>query len=125
MNDHVIPIHHEAPATHPGCGQCGSRPDAEDCHNPVRGLPCAEPRLDGPPQLLAQLLGALGGALDAEASGCIRPRDYIHALRVDADEAELQLGVRPDAAGIALMDTAFQTLRRLLPDTDIYVLPLR
>jgi hypothetical protein len=34
---------------------------------------------------------------------------------------ELQLAVDPRCGGAELADAAFQTLRRLLPDTDIYV----
>jgi hypothetical protein len=36
---------------------------------------------------------------------------------------ELRLAVPTDCGGALLADTAFQTLRGLLPDTDIYVLP--
>jgi hypothetical protein len=116
----TIPIASTTPAPAP-CRGCGGGDEAAPCGATLRGLPCAAPRLDGPPELLGRVLGELTRVLDAEAGGCVSARDFVHALRLEDGEAELRLGVLPDAAGRALMDTAFQTLRRLLPDTDIYV----
>jgi hypothetical protein len=51
----------------------------------------------------------------AGASGLVR------ALRLEDGEAELILTLAPRCGGQVLADCAFQTLRRMLPDTDIYV----
>lgn len=103
------------------CQACGGGADAVACGVALRGLPCATPRLEGPPELLQRVLHELGHALDREGGGCVPARDFVHALQLRDGEAELRLGVQRDAAGVQLMDAAFQTLRRLLPDTDIYV----
>lgn len=117
-----------APASVPGsepsrCQACGGGDVAPPCGAAVRGLPCAAPRLEGPSDLLQRVMGELSEALDREGRGCVAARDFVHLLRLQDGEAELRLGVHPDHAGLQLMDTAFQTLRRLLPDTDIYVQP--
>jgi hypothetical protein len=103
------------------CRGCGGGDEAPVCGAALRGLPCVAPRLEGPEDLLQRVLCELREALDREGGGCASARDFVHLLRVADGEAELRLGVHPDPAGLQLMDTAFQTLRRLLPDTDIYV----
>lgn len=45
----------------------------------------------------------------------------VHSLTVADGAAELKLAVASRCAGAHLVDAAFQALRRLLPDTDIYV----
>ena len=45
----------------------------------------------------------------------------VRALHVQPGEVELRLAVHRHCGGAELADTAFQTLRGLLPDTDIYV----
>lgn len=123
MSRRTIPIAaNPEPGAEPSrCQACGGGDIAPPCGAAVRGLPCAAPRLEGPSDLLQRVMGELTEALDRESRGCVAARDFVHLLRVQDGEAELRLGVHPDHAGIQLMDTAFQTLRRLLPDTDIYV----
>ena len=64
---------------------------------------------------MAALSAQLGCAPDG--AGLVR------SLRLQPGEVELRLAMPAHCAGAELTDTAFQTLRRLLPDTDIYVLP--
>ena len=47
----------------------------------------------------------------------------VRALAVSPGEVTLELAVSRHCGGQELVDTAFQTLRTLLPDTDIYVTP--
>ena len=77
-------------------------------------------RLVRPPDEIARLMAALalrlGFAMPPGAgTGLVR------ALAVLPDEVTLELAVRRACGGRGLIDTAFQTLRGLLPDTDIYV----
>lgn len=111
---HTIPIHDANPV--PGCGGClhgaGGGPVCRSMPDVDHGAP----QFTGPADELARLQRALTPLLGAlERSGLVR------ALRVQDGEVELQLAVRAECGGAALADDAFHTLRRLLPDTDIYV----
>jgi hypothetical protein len=115
---HTIPIHSAQPAA--GCGGCLSSAGSGPVCRSVLGEACVAPALTGPADALSRLLQALTPVLGApETSGLVR------ALHVQDGEVELQLAVRADCGGAALADSAFQALRGLLPDTDIYVLPAR
>lgn len=115
---HTIPILPADPACAPagGCGGCvhgaGSGPVCRE----ALGEPCAAPTLTGPADALARLLAALTPVLGAPDSGGL-----VRALTVLDGEVELQLALRADCGGAALADSAFQVLRGMLPDTDIYV----
>jgi hypothetical protein len=80
---------------------------------------CVAPQLSGPPEQLQRVMDALEKALARPG----QPVDaLVHALRlVPGEEAELTLNLAPHCSGVDLADRAFQTLRALLPDTDIYV----
>ena len=115
---HTIQIHNADPK--PGCGNCLHSAGSGPVCRAALGEACTAPELTGPADELARLLLALTPVLGAlETSGLVR------ALHVQDGEVELQLAVRADCGGAALADDAFHTLRHLLPDTDIYVLPAR
>lgn len=78
--------------------------------------------MQGPQELLDRIISALDAALDVQRDSQMPAGGVIHALRLNDDEAELTLGVARRGAGLQLAEIAFQTLRGLLPDTDIYVL---
>jgi hypothetical protein len=66
---------------------------------------------------MAALAPGLGISADANqgAVGLVR------SLQVLPGEVTLQLAVGRQCGGLALAEAAFETLRGLLPDTDIYV----
>jgi hypothetical protein len=102
----------------PRCGGCLHSAAGPVCRT-VEGQDCAAPQLSGPPEMLQRVLDALTPAL---ASPGQPVEALVHALRlVPGEEAELTLKVAPHCSGADLADRAFQTLRSLLPDTDIYV----
>jgi hypothetical protein len=106
-----------------GCDHCQPSAQGRVCVGDY-GQPCARPRLQGDPAVLQRALGALRGVADAE--GNLVDRQRIQALRVEDGEAELTLTLPAGCgAGRALADDAFQVLRRLFPDTDVYVLHAR
>lgn len=118
----TIPILPADPACAPagGCGGCVHGSSAGPVCRSLLGEPCAAPTLTGPADELARLLTALTPVLGTlESSGLVR------ALTVQDGEVELQLALPADCGGAALADSAFQVLRGMLPDTDIYVLPAR
>lgn len=89
---------------------------------PFRAPRCDAPRLDGDSVMLDKVLRALRQVGDRSQDHNIVDGAHILALRVDGDEAELALTF-PAACGTPqkIADDAFQTLRRLLPERDIYV----
>lgn len=110
----TIPIH--AAGASPGCGGCAQGADALPLCRSHLGEACAAPQLSGPADEVQRLLTALAPLLAApQANGLLR------ALQVLPGEVELQLAGRADCGGAWLAERAFQTLRGLLPDTDIYV----
>jgi len=102
-----------------GCHGCTAGSDAPACQALV-GQPLRPAELSGPPADLQRLLAALASTLgfppdQPEVAG-------VRGLQVGAGEVALTLASAPGCAGSAVLtDAAFQTLRRLLPDTDIYI----
>jgi hypothetical protein len=115
----LIPIHAE-PAAASGCGSCAASKAAWACGD-ATFTHVLEPALTGPPGRLQPVMQALvhelGGALGDGEDGT----GLVRSLRLDEDEAELALAVPAHCGGGRLADIAFQTLRRLLPNTDVYV----
>ena len=111
----IAPLRAEgAPCAPSHCAGCETH-----CRS-VRGLPCLAPQLHGPDEALRRVMAALDADIRGGTDGCFRAADLVHALTLGDGEAELRLGVDREG-GAGLLDTVFQTLRRLLPDTDIYV----
>lgn len=113
---HTISIHDANPKPVPGCGGCQHSAGSGPVCRSMLGEACGAPLLTGPADELARLQRALTPVLGALASSGL-----VRALRVQDGEVELQLAVGADCGGAALADDAFHALRRLLPDTDIYV----
>ena len=83
--------------------------------------PLVEPVLQGPSEGLKKVMGALGPSIQSAFGRPVVPGEWLQALELGNGEASVQLrrdlGCRTrDVAG-----NAFETLRRLLPDTDIYI----
>lgn len=118
----MIPIHAPVAVASAGCGSCAASKSLWACGE-ASFAHVAKPTLWGQPEQVQRVMDALvhdlGGVLgDAEdGTGLVR------SLRLDTevDEAELALAVPAHCGGGRVADVAFQTLRRLLPDTDIYV----
>jgi hypothetical protein len=67
-------------------------------------------------------MAALGERLGFAADGDLPAgAGWVRALHVQPGEVSLQLALDRSCGGATFADTAFQTLCRLLPDTDIYV----
>jgi metal-sulfur cluster biosynthetic enzyme len=112
-----------APSASAGCGSCLSSAEGPQCRAHVTAEACAHPQLAGRNDVIAHLLDELNRTVvDPEAGRGIVDLQWVKALRVENGEAELTLSFAP-ACGPAkeLFESAFQTLRRLLPDTDVYV----
>jgi hypothetical protein len=110
-----------AEAAEAGCGHCGHTSAAACEASPV-GRPCADPELRGDPTALARVLGALAGVRDEATGLSIVEARCVGALRLVDGEAELELTVSPRCgSGRRVFEDAFQALRSVLPDTDVYV----
>lgn len=79
------------------------------------------PRLIGPTEDLQRVLAGVERALSRELGASAPLPGWLRELRLEADE--VYLAFRPDlcAGDLAPAEVAFAALRRLLPDTDIYV----
>jgi hypothetical protein len=116
----TITIHEASPAAGaPACGACLHDAARGPVCRAVLDEPCLAPQLSGPADQLARLMAALVLQLGCAPDGA----GLVRSLRLQPGEVELRLAVSPHCGGAELADTAFQTLRGLLPDTDIYVLP--
>jgi hypothetical protein len=80
---------------------------------------CETPRLAGEPGQIQGLLAALEPAICAVLGARVPAGTWLRELRVDADEAVVMLA--PELRRPELVQVAFETLRALLRDTDIYV----
>lgn len=84
------------------------------------GLPLVSGQVERAQPLLRELESAVGQALGATASHWPLQR-WLRELRLSADEAVVTIAPGLGHDGIESAEVAFHTLRRLLPDTDIYV----
>lgn len=73
--------------------------------------------------MLDSLVQALEADWSALATSPMRFNSLACSLQVGQGEACLALNVSAHCGGLMLADSAFHTLRRCLPDTDIYVNP--
>ena len=104
----------------PGCGACLHDSGAPVCRA-VLGEACAAPRLLGLPQDVRRVMAALGLTLGFDADVADAGAGVVRSLSVQPGEVDLSLVAGRQCGGSALADAAFQALRCLLPDTDIYV----
>ena len=114
----TIAIH--TAASQPGCGACLHDSGTPVCRATL-GQACAAPRLQGSPQDLRRLMSALGPTLGFAADAADAGAGVVVSLSVLPGEVDLRLAAGRHCGGAALADAAFQTLRGLLPDTDIFV----
>ena len=104
----------------PGRGACLHDSGTPACRATL-GEDCAAPRLQGSPPDLRRVMSALGPALGFAADAVDAGAGVVVSLSVQPGEVDLCLAAGLHCGGAALADAAFQTLRGLLPDTDIYV----
>lgn len=122
MHHAHIPIQPADAAAGAGCGGCEPGGDAAwHCHAGL-GAPCATPQLTGSSELLCLAMASLRLVIDPERGRSLVDLQLVQALHVDSDEAKLTVTF-PRGCGSAqwLAEEAFQSLRGVLPDTDIYV----
>ncbi len=81
----------------------------------------AQPALAGPAETLQRVLRGLRSVADGEGGNLV-DRHWIRSLRVQDGEADLTLTLSPRSChGRELAGRSFDVLRRLLPDTDVFV----
>lgn len=119
---HTIPILPAAHTPSTACSACVHGDDGAPVCRVVLGDTCVAPRLTGPADQLQRLMMALAPVLGfEEAPGRADGAGLVRSLQWQPGEVDLQLAVGRHCGGAALADQAFQTLRDLLPDTDIFV----
>lgn len=114
-----------APAAAAGCTGCVPSATGPACRSTVTGEPCLRPELAGDPPTLERVMSALNSEVTVDDAGVV-DRHWVQALRIADGEAELRLTFPFSCgSGKQLAEEAFATMRRLLPDTDVYVLGAR
>ncbi len=105
------------------CGGCATVDDAPRCRAQLSAEPCRHPRLAGRADQLALVMQALDRqVIEPVSQRGIVSLAWVKSLRIEGGEAELTVTFPPSCgAGQRLADAAFQALRGLLPDTDVYV----
>ena len=81
----------------------------------------AAPRLSGQPDQVQRVLAALEQAVELGLGHSMPVARWLRELRLGTGEAFLAVVPGLGHDGQESAEIAFQTLRRLLPDTDIYV----
>lgn len=104
-----------------GCGECQPSDAGPVCGHARFGARVDQPALVGDPALLAHLMQALRDV--GSTAGNLVDAGQVRALRVADGEAELVLNF-PRGCGPSRLfaESAFEVLRRELPDTDVFVL---
>jgi hypothetical protein len=79
------------------------------------------PKLSGQPDQLRHVLGALEAAVRARMGWRLPTATWLRELRLD--DGEVFVAITPELGGACgpSAEVTFDTLRRLLPDTDIFV----
>jgi metal-sulfur cluster biosynthetic enzyme len=106
-----------------GCSGCVSTASGPVCRSALAGEPCVAPELKGDSETLNRVMMALNAEVKDDTTGRgIVDLHWVKALRIEGDEAERTVTFPPSCGGgKALAEDAFATLRRHLPDTDVYV----
>ena len=81
----------------------------------------AAPRLSGQPDQVQRVLAALEQAVETGLGHAMPVARWLRELRLGTGEAFVAVVPGLGYDGQESAEIAFQTLRRLLPDTDIYV----
>lgn len=94
--------------------------DESPCKSTAHRL-IVEPQFEGPPERVQGIVQALQPLVDAEFGHTLPMGAWLRGLRLADDEAVMTIA--PDLAchGQSIAAMAFDVMRRLLPDTDIYV----
>jgi hypothetical protein len=79
------------------------------------------PRLSGPPQTVARVIERLAPRIDQMFARSVATGEWLDSLDVSEGEAVLRLNQSLSVCRPTALQVAFETLRTLLPDTDIYV----
>jgi hypothetical protein len=114
----IVPIVAETPSASQGCGACTPGIGGPVCQFTLPGDDDG-PVLEGPDAEVQRLMTALMPCL---SSGGVAGARRVRSLLVRPGEVELTLNIGPQCQGAAMADDAFQVLKSLLPETDIYVL---
>jgi hypothetical protein len=81
----------------------------------------AAPRLSGPPQKVARVIARLAPRMEQLFARSVATGEWLDSLDLVEGEAVLRLNRGLSVCQPTALQVAFETLRTLLPDTDIYI----
>ena len=81
----------------------------------------AAPRLSGPPQTVARVIARLAPRMEELFARSVATAEWLDSLDLVEGEAVLRLNRGLSVCQPTALQVAFETLRTLLPDTDIYI----
>lgn len=114
MHAQTIPI-----ASPPGCGACVS-PQRACVHHPG-GAEAPAPRLSGDPLRIEQLLARLAPQMDEVFGHPVSPGLWLASLSLSPGQAHLALAPNLACHAGIVAERAFDAMRQVLPDTDLYI----
>lgn len=114
----IVPIVAEPGASH-GCGACTQGSEGPVCQFTLPAGDASGPVFEGPDAEVQRLMAALASCLAHDGLPAAR---LVRSLHVRPGEVELTLNIGRKCQGAAMADDAFQVLKGMLPETDIYVL---
>ena len=101
------------------CGTCLASRHACTRQPGVADAPA--PQLSGDPARIGSLLAVLAPQMDALFGRPVSPGVWLASLSLSPGEARLALAAGLDCHAAAVAELAFDAMRRLLPDTDLYI----
>jgi hypothetical protein len=107
-------------ARHACTHQPGSPQPAAD-GPPPGGADGPAPRLSGDPERIGQLLARLGPQVEAVFGRPVSPGAWLASLSLARGEAHLQLAPHLACHAGTVAELAFDAMRQVLPDTDLYI----
>ena len=105
-----------------GCSFCAASAEGPACTAAADDGGCGTPALTGEPALLARVLQALRSVTARPDGPNLVDAHRVRGLHIGDGEAELALVLGSGCPSqLEVADAAFQVLRRVLPETDVYV----
>lgn len=117
LHPQTIPIASPEPAE--GCGAC-ARPQRACAHR-ASAADAPPPRLSGDMVRIERLLARLAPQMEEVFGHPVSPGVWLDSLSLSPGQAHLALAPNLACHATVVAELAFDAMRQLLPDTDLYI----